>query len=263
MGEIIVSPITTETYDQWVADGKPLVLRWKGATLDVCRFLDPKRVQLSRTRLGANVSDETLPTWLGFLNDIGLHRATAHRWLAQYDAKNDKMLPPPEPHVSHNSGNNEWYTPEPILAAARAVMGKIDLDPASSEVANGAVEAGRFFTTEDDGLTQKWFGNVWMNPPYAQPLVNEFSKAITEKYQSGEIQQACVLVNNATETEWFQRMFRVASAACFLLHRVKFLDPDGNASGAPLQGQAVLYMGKDAVAFSREYGQYGTVVEVV
>ena len=97
-------------------------------------------------------------------------------------------------HVGHNSGNNEWYTPPTYIEAARDVMGGIDCDPASSEIANRTVDATTFYTIDQDGLVQKWGKRVWMNPPYAQPHVANFAKAITDKHTSGEVVQACVLV---------------------------------------------------------------------
>jgi hypothetical protein len=159
-------------------------------------------------------------------------------------------------HVAQNSGENEWYTPPNFIASARAVMGGIDTDPASSEIANQTVKAKRFFTKEDDGLSQTWKGNVWMNPPYAQPLISNFAEAVAYKYNAGEFKQAIVLVNNATETQWFQRMAGVAAAICFPKSRVRFLDPEGNP-GAPLQGQAILYFGKNPEKFAAEFNQYG------
>ncbi|MDP8929537.1 MAG: phage N-6-adenine-methyltransferase [Actinomycetota bacterium] len=63
------------------------------------------------------------------------------------------------------TGNVEWYTPRPYLDAAVAVMGAIDLDPASCDLAQRNVRAVRYFTTEDDGLRQDWWGRVWLNPP--------------------------------------------------------------------------------------------------
>ena len=99
-----------------------------------------------------------------------------------------------------------------------------------------------------------------MNPPYAQPLITEFAKAVARKFSSREIEQACILVNNATETEWFRTMAVGAAAICFLEGRVKFLDETLAASGAPLQGQAVIYMGPNCVDFARCFSEVGIVV---
>lgn len=163
-------------------------------------------------------------------------------------------------HVANNSGNNEWYTPADYIALAREVMGGIDTDPATSEIANRTVQAAQIFTAEDNGLTKQWSGRVWCNPPYAQPLIAEFAEAIASKYETGEIEQACVLVNNGTETGWFQRMLQAASAVCFPRSRIRFVDPEGNPSGAPLQGQAVLYLGKEPETFASVFSEKGAVL---
>jgi hypothetical protein len=45
-------------------------------------------------------------------------------------------------------------------------MGGIDLDPASSVMANKYVNAKNFYTISDDGLNdQEWYGNVYLFPP--------------------------------------------------------------------------------------------------
>lgn len=166
------------------------------------------------------------------------------------------------PHVAQNSGNNEWYTPPEYIFAARTVMGGIDLDPASSEKANEIVGADRFFTTADDGLMFDWWGRVWMNPPYSQPQISEFCRKFIQEYTAENITMGIVLVNNATETAWFQELLSVASAACFVRGRIKFLDPSGYPAGAPLQGQAAVYFGPNIEAFHAEFSYLGKVLYV-
>ena len=157
-----------------------------------------------------------------------------------------------KPHVAFNSGNNEWYTPKEFIDAARIVMGAIDLDPASSEIANETVQAEKIYTAEDNGLACPWFGNVWLNPPYSSDLIGQFAEKVKDK----EYNQAIVLVNNATETAWFADIVSVASAIVFPTSRVKFYKPDGS-TGAPLQGQAILYVGDNPAAFLSEFEKFG------
>jgi len=163
-------------------------------------------------------------------------------------------------HVANNSGNNEWYTPIKYIKLARSVMGGIDLDPASSEIANKTVEATNYYTSDDDGLTKIWSGKVWMNPPYAQPLMSNFAEAISCKFEDGEIEQACILINNATETQWFQRIINTSNAVGFPKSRIKFIDPLGNPSGSPLQGQAIVYMGNNVSGFLSAFESEGVVL---
>lgn len=162
------------------------------------------------------------------------------------------------PHVSYNTGENEWYTPPEYIVSAREVLGKIDLDPASSEKANKIVEAKNIYTAKTDGLKaeNKWSGKVWMNPPYDGSLIKEFIRRYVESIESGEVPEGIVLVNNATETGWFKELVSVSSAIIFPSGRVKFLDPQGNP-GAPLQGQALVYAGKNHDKFIREYSKFG------
>ena len=211
------------------------------------------------------------------LNDAGASRQDANRWQRVADVPEERFeqhLETATPagrelstagllktaHVAHNSGNNEWYTPGSYIDAAHEAMGGIDLDPASSHVANKVVRAATHYTAKDNGLEQAWGGRVWMNPPYEHPLVADFCKMLATEYAAGRVRAAVALTNNATETKWWQGLAKEASAVCFPAGRVRFWAL-GKTSAAPLQGQSLLYLGPDVAAFEAAFSPLGMVFE--
>lgn len=71
--------------------------------------------------------------------------------------------------VHHSSKSVEHYTPAPIVDAARATLGAIDLDPASCMLGDEVVQAAAWYGPGSDhgvdGLTEPWMGRVFLNPP--------------------------------------------------------------------------------------------------
>lgn len=161
-------------------------------------------------------------------------------------------------HVSHNSGENEWYTPREYIQAAWDVLGHIELDPASSEVANRTVQAERYFTKEDDALSKDWNADtVWMNPPYSGDLIKGFTSKFAAHFLTFDILEGIILVNNATETKWFAELVPVCSAVVFPTGRIRYLDATGTPANSPLQGQAFLYAGSRPQEFLRVFQRFG------
>lgn len=163
------------------------------------------------------------------------------------------------PHVVNNSGQNEWYTPALYIEAARRVLEGIDLDPASSDAAQETVQATRFLTAADDGLSKSWSGSVWLNPPYERELIGQFTEKLHESLasQGGAVTDAILLTNNSTDVGWFQDIAPSADAICFVRGRISFNDETGQPKNKPLQGQMFMYFGQSPGRFIEEFSQFG------
>ncbi|HKK67531.1 MAG TPA: DNA N-6-adenine-methyltransferase, partial [Bacteroidales bacterium] len=164
-------------------------------------------------------------------------------------------------HRAQGTGKNEWYTPQEYIEMAIQVMGHIDTDPASSEIANEKVQAERFYTLEDDGLNKEWHGSVWLNPPYAQPAINNSAEKMAAEWQSGRIDEAVVLTHNYTDTKWFHTLAGVCDAICFTRGRISFVNPEGEKA-APTQGQTFFYFGQNIERFLSIFKKKGMVFNV-
>lgn len=160
--------------------------------------------------------------------------------------------------INQDSGIVEWYTPAYIVDAARQVMGHIDLDPASSPVANHTVGALRIYTAQDDGLALPWYGNVWMNHPFGKDSNRKWIAKLVAEYQSGRVQQACCITYASTSEGWFQPLYDYP--ICFVNGRVNYLKPDGTPGGGVSKGSCVTYFGTHVDSFVGIFGALGRVM---
>lgn len=165
--------------------------------------------------------------------------------------------------TTFSSESNEYYTPSQYIEAAREVMGSIDLDPASHPVAQETIEAGAYFTENEDGRLQEWHGRVWLNPPYGK-IGNKSSQGIwaqylKAEYEAGRVIEAVLLVKAAVGYEWFEKLWD-EWPVCFARERLSFIRSDGDAKGQSKQGTAFFYLGDDAGRFIEVFSQFGRVI---
>lgn len=164
--------------------------------------------------------------------------------------------------------SNEWFTPPHILERARRVLKRIDVDPASCAKANTYVQAERYYTAEDNGLMQPWYGNVWLNPPYGRirPEMTgsnfswgpAFLQKLRASYECGDVQQAIALImGNSCFSPWFKPFWQYL--LCFHSGHLEFLRPDGTTSKNGF-GTIFLYMGDNTQGFIEEFEPLGTIV---
>ena len=156
------------------------------------------------------------------------------------------------------TGDQESYTPALYIEAARSVMGSIDLDPASNDIAQEIVKAKVYFTPEDDGLQQEWQGNIFLNPPYSHPEIAKFVDKLLRELKDG--QQAILLTNNNTDTAFFHKAARVASVLCFTKGRISFYKPDGITRTSPTNGQVFFYFGANKQRFIDFFKEFGILL---
>ncbi len=186
-------------------------------------------------------------------------------------------------YVNQTSGKEDWMTPLDIVERARRTMGGIDLDPASSALANERVKAAEFFTQEDDGLRRRWWGRVWLNHPWGRrelPCLPDCQKkqclkrgwhrdrlfpgneawiqSLTDAYDLGEVKQACCIVFNSTSETWFRSLLDYPM--CILYGRTAFVDPAMRKPvTSPPKGCIVFYLGERVNAFEENFYDIGSI----
>jgi hypothetical protein len=159
---------------------------------------------------------------------------------------------------------DEWYTPPEYVEMAREVLGGIDLDPASNELAQSWIQAKKYFTKDDEGLVASdWYAwnegpiTVWCNPPYGRDVFEWLTTAI-RGYQDGDIKSAMLLLNRTGAT-WYKSCIKEVTAICEVHKRIAFLDENGDRQSSPRYYNDFLYLGEDVEKFIEVFSAIGDV----
>lgn len=118
--------------------------------------------------------------------------------------------------VHFSSRNQEWATPPALFGALDAEFG-FTLDACASPE---NAKVSRYFTPEDDALSQRWEGVVWMNPPYGYGIGKWVEKAYTEAQRGSTV---VALVPARTETAWWHDYVMRSAEVRMIRGRINFL----------------------------------------
>jgi len=181
--------------------------------------------------------------------------------------------------INANSSDVEYYTPTPIIEAARETLGgTIALDPASSRLADARVRALRWFGIEADAMLRNWDAStVWMNHPFGrfekacdpecrkQHVHHTFTlwgntawiEKLVREFEIGRVKAACCITFACTSEKWFQPLLR--RPQCFLSPRTNYFTPDGKIKKGVTKGSVVTYFGDRIDVFARGFKHLGVV----
>lgn len=176
--------------------------------------------------------------------------------------------------VTNDYKSNEWWTQAKYVEAARLVLGGIDLDPASCPDANQTVRAIRYYTKEQDGLAQPWYGRTWLNPPFSRvnvargmepgdhpkSMLQAWIDKLISEHRCGNVPAAILLTKADPKQKWFQPLWDYT--ICFSRDRVYFNRP-GLEPEKMMFGTVFVYLGPDPEKFVSVFRQFGRIARAV
>ena len=124
--------------------------------------------------------------------------------------------------VHFSSKRSDWATPQAIFDRLNAKWG-FDLDVCAS---HENTKCKRYFTEDDDGLTQDWGDAVcWMNPPYGRAIKHWIRKAYEASQNGATV--VCLVPSRTDTVYWHDYVMK--GEIEFIRGRLKFGDAKNSA----------------------------------
>lgn len=108
----------------------------------------------------------------------------------------------------------EWETPQDLFDKLNAKY-QFELDVCATPE---NAKCPKYYTKEQDGLSQEWRGVCWMNPPYGREIGKWMGKAYESSCSGATV--VC-LVPARTDTAWWHE-YAMKGEISFMRGRLKF-----------------------------------------
>lgn len=132
-----------------------------------------------------------------------------------------------------SSKTDLWATPQDFFDKYNAKYG-FQLDVCATKE---NAKCSRYFTIDDDGLSQEWNGICWMNPPYGRNIKHWVKKAYESSLNGATV--VCLLPAR-TDTAWWHD-YCIKGQIEFIRGRLKF---GGSKNSAPFPSAVVTFGGQ-------------------
>lgn len=136
--------------------------------------------------------------------------------------------------VMFSSKSDLWETPQDLFDKLDAEF-RFTLDVCALPE---NAKCPKYYTPEQDGLSQPWTGVVWCNPPYGRDVGAWVRKAAQSALEGATV---VMLLPARTDTAWYQDYIDPFVRPRFIRGRLKF---GGAKNSAPFPSMVVAF-GKD------------------
>lgn len=132
----------------------------------------------------------------------------------------------------YTSSRDDWETPQNLFDKLNDEF-HFELDVAASEHNH---KCEKYFDRDIDGLSQRWHGVCFMNPPYGREIGKWVAKADEEAMLGATV--VCLLPARTDTAWWHDHVMKYEVR--FIRGRLKFTDGDGKTGPAPFPSAVVV-----------------------
>ena len=136
--------------------------------------------------------------------------------------------------VMFSSKSDLWETPRDLFDKLDAEF-RFTLDVCALPE---NAKCPKYYTPEQDGLSQPWYGCCWCNPPYGRQIVKWIEKA-AQSAENGAL--VVMLLPARTDTRWFHEYIYGKAEIRFVKGRLKFGE---SKNSAPFPSMVVVFRPK-------------------